>query len=89
MEENLRSRKTVNHIVKKLAPLAHAFKYATRLLPCNRDHEEAVRHTRAITPHIYALPIWGSAKEEAYLRPLILLQKRSYRTCRSGRTLSQ
>ena len=28
---------------------------------------------------IYALPIWGSAKEEAYLKPLVLLQKRFVR----------
>ena len=54
VEENLRNRKTVNHIVKKLAPLAHAFKYATRLLPTETMRRLYDTHVQS---HLISLPL--------------------------------
>lgn len=77
IEESLKHRQTVNHIVWKLAPLAHCFRYATKLLPTNWMKKLYNAH---VLPHlIYALPVWGSDREVAYLKPLIKLHKRFIR----------
>jgi hypothetical protein len=82
VEENLKHHKTVNHIVWKLGPLAHAFRYATRLLPTREMKKLYDTH---VYPHlIYALPVWGTDKERAgYLKPLTLMHKRFVRLVRN------
>lgn len=81
VEESLKHYKTVNHIVRKLAPLAHAFRYATRLLPTCTMKELYNTH---VYPHlIYALPVWGTDRDTRYLRPLVLLHKRFVRLVRN------
>ena len=82
VEENLKHHKTVAKIVQKLGMLAHAFRYATKLLP---QHVMKRLYDTHVYPHlIYAIPIWGTDKEKAgYLKPLIVAHKRLVRMIRN------
>ena len=65
-------------IVQKLGLLAHAFRYATKLLP---QHVMNRLYDTHVYPHlIYAIPIWGTDKKKAgYLQPLVVAHKRLIR----------
>jgi hypothetical protein len=78
MQKDLRHNATIAHIIKKLQPTMHSFRYATKFLP---THTMRSLYNSQVLPHlIYAITIWGSSDpRKTYLQPLIRVQKKLVR----------
>lgn len=78
MQKDLKHIATITHIIKKLQPILHSFRYATKFLP---THTMLSLYYSQVFPHlIYGITIWGSDNpQKTYLQPLIRTQKKIIR----------
>ena len=78
MQKDLKHTATITHIIKKLQPILHSFRYATKFLP---THTMLSLYYSQVFPHlIYGITLWGSDNpQKTYLQPLIRTQKKIIR----------
>ena len=78
IEQKLKYKHTITHIIKKLQPTIRALKYAARLLPTANLIN---LYKSLVYPHlIYAITVWGTDNPKAtYMQPIIKTQKKILR----------